>query len=56
MSNSSSTIYLDPKSPCVRDLATLAFPEYTGKKFKIRVITGPIQLNNYFSGNKRDNL
>jgi hypothetical protein len=43
------------KDSFVKEIAKIAFPEYTGQKFKVSVVTGPIDVsyNAYWSGGSR---
>jgi hypothetical protein len=50
------TIYLDPKtlSEETRRLFRQGFPSYPGKTFKIRGVSGPVDLRSYWDGGSRD--
>lgn len=47
-----TAIYTD--APEVRRIASLAFPAYTGRKFKVDTLTGPKRLDSCWSGGSRD--
>jgi hypothetical protein len=38
----------------VREIAKLAFPDYTGKKFKVEAFQGPMRCDSYWSEGSRD--
>jgi len=40
-------------SPEVQEIAKLAFPDYTGKKFKVSAFSGPMDLTSYWDGGSR---
>jgi hypothetical protein len=41
-------------APEVRDIANMAFPDYTGKKFKVEAFRGPMELRSSWDGGSRD--
>lgn len=47
-----NTIYTD--APEVRKLAAIAFPSYTGRKFRVTPFSGPMRLDSNWSGGSRD--
>lgn len=50
------TIHLDPKTMPeeARRLFRLGFPSYAGRTFKIRGVSGPVDLRSYWDGGSRD--
>jgi hypothetical protein len=48
------TIHLTGKEPGVAELVRAAFPNYTGRKFRLEVSDHPINLASYWDGGSRD--
>jgi len=50
------TIHFDPSTMPeeARAIFAHAFPGYTGKKFKLRPVSGPVNVCSYWSGGSRD--
>ncbi len=47
-----NTIYTD--APEVRAIAAIAFPGYSGKRFRVEPLSGNMRLDSYWSGGSRD--